>query len=561
MRRIQHIAHRLILVAIILLSGFVVSYGQENTATSPYLDSEHAYRVSIGLVANTQQWIVTDKGANTFDLLSSPQPWATIGSATSDGGYDTIRIYFDRDVFSAGTWYLQFNELQDMGGLDICVASREIVLTLVENTFHLTLADNVATQCNSQSGESHTLAEVQDGDDLFDTDVTYTLTMSKSDDFDPTYWEFDVNFSQSMSNLSVVSSDGTITTNTITAGSDYNIEITPSVANPSSVTVQITVTYSNTVLADVTNNMTVSNGQAVVEAPPAPDAITDDNEAIYPLAPAFPGDRVQSITILKLPATQDIGPGAGETAATAQNPMLLSTHKYVVTMESVANTASWHIENQAGDVTLVKDTDYTLTQNQSATADTATIRFINASMDRGNYVIYFTEEYANGCSSVRPYPITVGDPFDVDIAAASDLCPAKSGVEYNDYATTAYNTDVTYTVSVQNAGYSNNWSFDVAVTTDGTFDAADVDVNAINVSAGASYTSTDSYSGSVAVVPGTTSVTITVTYRGYHINDHNITIAITGITGGFAEADADPPNETTHALNRLPQTGTLAGIE
>lgn len=572
MQQIKNIVHLMILIAVILLSGIGVSYGQQNTGASPYLGSEHSYRVSIGLTANDQFWIITDKGANTYDLTTTPQSWASITSATSNGGYDVIQVYFDRSVFSVGTWYLQFYEYQDMGGSTICTSAREFPISVVENTFYLTLAADVNTQCNSQDGEIHPLSEVQDAGDVYDTDVTYTITMSKNDAFDPTYWEFDAQFSQSVSAISATTTDGAVNVSTITAGTDYNLVVTPSATNPSSVTVKVTVTYSNTVLTNVTNTITVTNGQAVVEAPPAPDAVTDDNIVTY--ADGTP-NRVQAITILKIPSTQDITFGAGETATTAQNPMLLSTHKYVVTMENVANSSDWHIENAAGTYTLVLNTDYTLTENTSATADTATISFINKSLPTGNYVIYFTETDATtGCSTVRPYPIAIQPPFDVDIAAVGDGCNGLSGVINNPPLANG-DTEVVYVVSLITSGYDNSWSFDFLVTCPelgGTLTLSSIAVSDADQA-------TISNGGTVTVTRGATqvntSVTLKVTYSGLYAANHTVTATLPdgSISGSFGETDANDGvvledvgvnegeiNQARHIIYALPQPGALTGI-
>ena len=57
-------------VLIILLLGMIgyVS-AQQNTATNPYQDSKHTYRVKIGLAANDQEWTITD-GTSNYNLLA-----------------------------------------------------------------------------------------------------------------------------------------------------------------------------------------------------------------------------------------------------------------------------------------------------------------------------------------------------------------------------------------------------------------------------------------------------------------------------------------------------------
>lgn len=574
MQQAYNIAKTFILLTALLLLAMprYVHAQTQNTGAAPYYDSKHAYRVSIDDAVNKRIWLITD-GTTSHTILNTITPvplpvWAGIydtgaGAGQAGVGFHGVSITFDRTVFTTSDWNLEYYEYENHGAGFECVAARSFPISIVENTFYLTLAADVTSYCNGESGEVHAYTKLDDPGEVFETAVTYTVSMSKHPDYDPSYWTFDANFSQSITSINVSTTDGTANVSELTAGTDYNIEITPSAANADAVNVSITVTYDNNVLADVTNSITVSNGQAVVEAPPAPDAITEDNITTYPVGNA--GDRIQAITISKLPATADIGHGEFETALTAQNPLLLSEHRYVVVMENVANTATWWIQNAAGTVTLVPDNDYNISTNQSATADTAYIDFIDETVPTGAYVIYFRETDATtGCSTIRPYDITLHGPFDVDIAAdLATSCPEVSGTINNDY-TTATSTTLNYTVTLNTADYVNNWSFVVTVTSDVGFAAGDVDVAAagIAVSAGASYAEgANKYTGTVSVTGGTTEVTVSVTYTGIYVNEHDMTVTLTGITGSFGEDDADASDAATNTLYRMPQPLTLAGVD
>jgi hypothetical protein len=535
------------------------SYAQpQNTGASPYLDSEHSYRVNIGLVANTQEWIVTDKGLNTYNLTSTPQPWATITPALIDASYESIRIFFDRTVFSVGTWYLQFRETD---GAHTCVSAREFPINVVENTFYLILANDITNTCNSQSNLVHTYEEVDGPADVYSTEVTYSVTMNKNDDFDPSSWSFDAKFSQSVVSFSATTTDGTLTTSVITPGTDYRINLTTSIANLSSVTVSLTVSYSNPVLADLIRNLTVSNGQAIVAAPPAPDALTNDNITVYPIA--SPGDRLQAITILAIPATQNILAGAGETATSATNPLQNSTHKYTVYMGSMANNygnvgTGWRIVDANTLAPLTLGTDYTLVSNPSATNDTATIRY---NMAPGNYILYYTEFGDNGCSAMRQFPFTLGEPFDVDIAEIGDHCAAIDGDILPGLA--ASTTTVVYTVTLNTASYGSDWSFDFTLGSVLALGDADLDVSSITV-VGGTYTGSN-YTGSVSVensiLNPVDEVTINVVYNGLYVTAHTITATLSNITGSFNEADDGTGNSTEHIIYSMPQATVLAGVD
>lgn len=560
-------------MALLLLVGPRYAYAQaENTGAAPYRDSQHSYRVPIGLVANDQRWVVTDDGANTFNLTSSPEAWATITPATLDGGYEVIEIFFDRNVFSVGTWYLRFYEDQDMGGSIICVSAREFVITISENSFRLTLAATVPSQCNSQSGIIHAYTELDEPTEVFTTNVTYIVNMNKSNDFNPTSYNFDANFSQSISVISATTNDSAIIITGATPGTDFNIEVKRAVANAASDVVEITVTYSNPVLADVTRNLTVTNGEAIVSKPLAPDAVTEDNIVGYP-------GRVQAITILAVPATRDIAYGEGETAATAQNPLRYSTHKYVVQMEDIARwnqgSSGWYIETASGASVTAGVTTFSIeSHTQSATSDTVAIRFYFDPLVEDEYILYFTEDNANGCSSVRPYPITIQPPFDVDLATITPICAAISGSVNNLTQTDKDNgvpvhettTTVDYQINLNTTDYFNDWHFTFGVSGAPVFDPASIPVSDLEVesitieSAGLSenagiYTVTNSQASPVI------QAVIRVTYNGVYQNEHIITATLGGITGSYIESDADVTNNITHTIYAMPQPGALAGVD
>lgn len=553
-----------ILLAMVTLLASLRVVAQGNTGATPYQDSRHTYRVTIGTTTNAQEWtIVNAANTVTYNLTdATPEAWCTYTAATTNGGYDVVTIFFDRNFFAEGDWLLRFTETDKN---NTCVSAREYPITVVANTFYLTLAGD-AFGCNSQTGLVHTYDEVDAPADVFATSVNYTVTMNKSDDFDPTLWRFTVTFPQAVGSITttVNTADGGTAAITELAPNNqttYRVTLTPGATNPSMVEVVVSVSYSNNVLADVARNVTVTEGEAVYSAPPAPDAITDDNITTFPLS--APGDRVQAITIYAIPATRDIAPGAGETVISAQNPLQNSTHRYAVQMGDVANfsraNTRWHIETTTGTVVPDIAANYELVRPDAADvtssgSDSATISF---HMAPGIYMLYYTEENSNGCTTVRRFPISLGDPFDADILTVDDKCSGANGVIFQNLQDST--TTVNYTIRLNTSSYGSSWRFNFALSPTPAFANPDMEVQSVTPSpAGVTY---NNGTGLVTVPSTVQEVTMKVVYNGQYINNHDLQAILTNITGSFNEIDADATNTITHTIHAMPQAGTLAGID
>lgn len=545
----------------------------QNKGANPYLDSEHAYQVPIGKTENDKRWVVTDDVSNTYTITTSNEgtyDWFDIDPAATNGGNEQVTIYFDRAVFSVGTWYLRYyeDELQS-DGLSVCISAREYSLNVSANTFHLDIGAD-KTVCNAESGEVHTEAEVDNDpvdSDLFPTSVSYTVTMNKGADYSPDNFSFDAVFDVGVSifDASVTTVDGGAAS-WEESGGIYTVTVIPGSGGDdpflNEVEVTLDVTYNLPVLDTHIPELSVSNGQAVKDG--TPQSITYDNETVYPVSE--PGDREQIITINELPATADIGPGDGETASSASNPLQNSTHNYLVTMEDQVNhTGTWSVENDGGTV-MTQGTDYSITETNTGNDVTAAITFTE-NMPIGTYTIKFEEENTtSGCSTVRAYDVNLGEPLNVSVALAdaadAERCPDVSGtVVTNSDLSNATTTIIEYTVTLNTTGYGSAWSFDMGITSDVVFATTDVDVAAsgINVTGGTFSAGADNYSGSVSVAAGVTEVTIAVTYEGFYVNEHNLTVSLTNIEGSFNDA-ADDVN-VSNIINAMPQPLALEGVD
>jgi hypothetical protein len=573
--RVKHIAKLFIfLTTVLLLAGSRYAYAQENTGSNPYLESEHAYAVNIGKAANAKRWIVTDKNGHSHQITTTNEDtfdWFDIEPATTNGTNEIVTIFFDRDIFAPGgsligTWYLQYFEDQEQSdGSTVCVSAREYELTVTENEFYLTLADD-ASQCNGQDGAVHTIADVTNND--YATTVTYTVVMHKETDYNPDQFNFVISFDQPVDagTVSTAVDPSTEGTATFSANTDSTVTVIPVGSNnfTDEVTIDVTATFSNNVLSETIPALTVSSGEATVNG--TPPAITYDNEEIHPVG--NPGDRTQAITIYELPATSDIGPGAGETVASATNPLQNSTHNYLVTMEDQSNnTGTWSVENDE-DTPMTEGTGasdhYSLTPTNAGNDVTAAITFTE-NMPTGIYTIKFEEENTTGCSTLRAYDVDLGEPLNVSIALANaadaERCPDVSGtVVRNDELNNATTNIIEYTVTLNTTGYGAAWSFDMGIISDEGFATSDVDVagSGINVTGGA-FTGADNYSGTVSVAAGVTEVTIAVTYEGFYVNEHDITVLLTNIEGTYND-EADDVN-VSNIINAMPQPLALEGVD
>jgi hypothetical protein len=231
-----------------------------------------------------------------------------------------------------------------------------------------------------------------------------------------------------------------------------------------------------------------------------------------------------------------------------------------------ANTG-WHIE-EASNPGVIYSTGFTLTPEYETSPNAEAEIEITDAMPLGNYVLVFTEESDAGCTTLRTYPFEVLGPFDVDIALTNSAtddkrCPGISGsIVENADITTATTTTISYTITLGTADYDAAWSFNLGVATAGVFDPADVDVPAAAITVtGGTYTVSDNYSGHVDVAALTTSVTIEVAYEGFYVNEHDITVSLTNITGSFSESDANPTNAVTHTIYSMPQPLALEGVD
>ena len=600
MIELRKIVRKIVLLATVLV--MVYSYAQaQNTAEMPYLDSKHAYGVNIGLTANTQKWYIT-KADNSIDieLTGNVKPWAVISSADKNGGFETISLTFNsKDAFDAthgfttGNWYLRFEETSVATG--VCVSRRQIAITIVDNTFWLEISHAETDRLppatdgiqiyNSQNTLVNTYTAVS-VPNLFNSEVKYTVTMHKSTNFQPTYWEFTANFplGEEVESFSVAVSTtngGTAATTVGTAGSKYTVKVTPeSGYNLDEVKVTLTVQYKHNVLADAVRNLQVNQGSAVqvatVATPQPPNAITIDNVTTYPVA--TPGDRDQGVTILAIPYTRDIVPGASESVWSAANPLQNSTHKYSVQLGDYANNSAntgtgWHVETDLG-VLVANDAANYVLDVTSSTSPNAVGTF-TFKMTPGNYRLVFTEVSDNGTSTKRLFYFALGAPFDVALAANTDVCSGASGRIYANV--TAENTSVEYKINLTNATYDATWQFNLQLVCDelgGALTAPDPNIS-ITAGSGAAIGAI-SRAGITITIPVVVTkgaglveknVTVSVNYSGVYATAHTIkaTLVAPGTPasfGSFNETDADATNNADeHVINAMPQPLALKGVD
>jgi hypothetical protein len=561
----------LLLTTILLLAGLRYANAQ-NTGEYPYRASEHAYQVPIGRAANLKTWAIVDSTNETIEYNLKEVTWASVDSAENDGGNEDVEIFFTPGIFTVGSvWYLRYREDQIHNGSITCVAARQIKITIAENNFYLQLEDDISV-CNSQSGIVRSYTDIDD--ETFETTVTYTLTMHKEPDFDINRWEFDGIFDTEVQSLvtNVLTGGGGSVTPSTSTGDSIHFTVEPDGTGfPDTVAIELTVTHLLPVLTDSLTSVDINNGIARSGDSDYPWVFTDDNTQDY-------SDRNQGVNVLAIPGTQDISPGGNDNTTSAQNPLQNSTHTYVVEMANTSNYTNpdtgWMIVEDEidGDTMSVSGAapHYSTTGGVNGVNDSVNVTF-NDNMPEGGYILYYTEQNSNWCTTIRSYPFTLGEPLDIDLFVADAQCPYISGSINTPNTVTS--TPIGDTVRIVSSGYTNNWEFDFEITSTPEFSSSDVEITAVTVSAVilSAVTLSDlsigetTTTGTVNVTNSAgspvTSVIINVTYDGLYDQAHTINIALSDITGSFNEQDANATNSDTHTINALPQPGELVGVD
>ena len=121
----------------------------------------------------------------------------------------------------------------------------------------------------------------------------------------------------------------------------------------------------------------------------------------------------------------------------------------------------WHIETTTG--TVVPDIAANYELVRPAPADVTSSGMIRLhdifSHGSGTYMLYYTEENSNGCTTVRRFPISLGDPFDADILTVADQCSGADGVVFQNLQDST--TTVNYTIRLNTSSYGSSWRFNL----------------------------------------------------------------------------------------------------
>ncbi len=553
-----------------LLLIFSVSKGYaqippSNTGDDPYLGTTHRYQVTADDLNNTREWFITD-GTTRID------PTAGIFVISSGAGNILYAdVTFTAPPFSVGTWILTYVETSTSTGT--CVATREFVIHLRDNTFYEVVYNQTTENPGVSYSECHdSTGTVQDWDEVsttsFQTAISFPVYMNKEADFALNTWEFDAQVSIASIGYNVLSiGKGAATSNrganytvTLVSGDSYKVVVNAPQAGDTQDFVDIRVVVEGPMYATIGVTLTISNGLA--RSGVNREVVTTDNITVYPTDGTYTKNqwREKTVEMLGVPATHNIFPGAGETATSASNPLQYSTHRYVVQMGDKANNSAntgtgWYIEEADGDPVANNVANYVLAHyGSSPTNDTISIRY---NMAPGEYVIYFAEVGDNGCSTIRSFPISLGDPFDADILTVADQCSGANGVIFQNLQDST--TTVNYTIRLNTSSYGSSWRFNFALSPTPAFANPDMEVQSVTPSpAGVTY---NNGTGLVTVPSTVQEVTMKVVYNGQYINNHDLQAILTNITGSFNEIDADATNTITHIIHAMPQAGTLAGID
>jgi hypothetical protein len=301
----------LLLTVFLLLAGTRYTHAQ-NSSILPYLSSWHQYKVTMDTPTNTHQWKifndldnansdVAEDGTNTFVL--DTEPWKKNDQIIGSDAY--IELYFNKTIFTAGqTWYLVYSEFDPNAGTGNCVARRSLALTMVDNSFYLTLGSD-QTDCNTLDGQ------VLNWDDI----DWLGLDHSGTNTFIPTYVDYSIKMHKAANyTLTDWILDGKVTL----LDHNFNCVSARAIDSAASGTSAAGMLFTINQVTDSTFSVTVNGPSA-----PADPAILSDSILlrVYVKGLVYVGERVQlsvtngvarSGTIYTVRTDDDVGKGSGD---------------------------------------------------------------------------------------------------------------------------------------------------------------------------------------------------------------------------------------------------------
>jgi hypothetical protein len=316
-RALKHII--LMAFATLLLLATGNAYAQivpDNTGDDPYLGTTHRYVVTVDDWDNDQIWTLEHQSGSP-EYTPTTSPGNTFISTEIVGNLYYIDITFTRDDFDVGTWILRYEEENTTDG---CIATRDFLIHLQENTFYEALYDESSETPPATYSECHdSTGTVQNWDLIKNinvpTRIYFPVYMYKDEDFKLNSWQFEATFSLGNTEYELVSInkgatnslEGASYTITNVDADTWRIEVlATSDTSYTADNIELEVEVTGEMYYECAVTMTLTNGKALSGTNDRVE--TEDNVYIYPdVAGTTESEwRTRKITINALPATTNI---------------------------------------------------------------------------------------------------------------------------------------------------------------------------------------------------------------------------------------------------------------
>jgi hypothetical protein len=257
----------LILACLLIIGGQAFS----QNGTNPYVNSTHTYSVTDA--GGSLVWSVLMANG---DAASVDTDYTMTGGTTASANITWLKVNDADAPISNANYIVQLEETAAVasGG---CSTMRQFVVTVIGNTFDITIADLAAT-CSDASGN---IIVDETNSNLGTTSKTFTIDMIGAA-FNPD-WKFDYEVTSTNGDLQTVTFDENTAVPSPVVGANTATGIVT--VNNNDASVQLTVVFNNTWANGDVITVKLSNGIELTYNTPASNK-TDEGAIIINAMPA-----------------------------------------------------------------------------------------------------------------------------------------------------------------------------------------------------------------------------------------------------------------------------------